>query len=86
MTLRGSVETIALVDLLQVIQGNGHAGTLKVESGERSSKLYFYKGKIFLPMSGSGCALKIGALLVRARKITGQDLVRALALQAAGGS
>ena len=30
MTLRGSVETIGLVDLLQLIQGNGHTGTLKV--------------------------------------------------------
>lgn len=85
MTLRGSVETIGLVDLLQVIQGNGHAGTLKVVTGDLTSKLYFWKGQLYLPTAGAGGALKIGALLVRARKLTGRDLLRALALQAAEG-
>jgi hypothetical protein len=85
MTLRGSVETIGLVDLLQLIQGNGHSGTLKVVAGDASSKLYFYKGQLYLPTGGAGGALKIGALLVRARKITGRDLLKALQLQAAAG-
>jgi hypothetical protein len=85
MTLRGSVETIGLVDLLQLIQGNGHSGTLKVVAGESTSRLYFFKGQLYLPTGGAGGALKIGALLVRARKITGKDLLRALQLQAAGG-
>jgi hypothetical protein len=85
MTLRGSVETIGLVDLLQLIQGSAHSGTLKAVAGDTTSKLYFYKGQLYLPTSGAGGALKVGALLVRAKKITGKDLLRALQLQAAGG-
>lgn len=81
MSVRGSTQTISLVDLLTLIHGSGHAGTLKVQVGENASKLHFFKGQIYLPTGGSRGAYRIGALLVRAGKLSGRDLLRALQIQ-----
>ncbi|MBL4849130.1 MAG: DUF4388 domain-containing protein [Planctomycetes bacterium] len=81
MSVRGSAETVDLVDLLSLIHQSGHAGTLRLAIGERVSKLHFFRGQIFLPTGGSSGAHKIGALLVRAGRLTGRDLLRALAIQ-----
>jgi hypothetical protein len=80
-SLRGNQNTIELVDLLSQLHSSGHAGTLGLEIGERRSKLHFFRGQIYLPTGGSSGAYKIGALLVRANKLSGRDLLRALALQ-----
>lgn len=85
MSVRGSTQTISLVDLLTLIHGSGHAGTLKVQVGENGSKLHFFKGQIYLPTGGSRGAYRIGALLVRAGKLSGRDLLRALQVQKAEG-
>ncbi|MGE0711020.1 MAG: DUF4388 domain-containing protein [Planctomycetota bacterium] len=81
MSLRGNQGTIDLVDLLSHLHASGSAGTLRLQIGERSTKLHFFRGQIYLPTGGSSGAYKIGALLVRAGKLTGRDLLRALALQ-----
>lgn len=81
MSVRGSAATVDLVDLLSLIHQSGHAGTLRLAIGERVSKLHFFRGQIYLPTGGSSGAYKIGALLVRAGKLSGRDLLRALALQ-----
>lgn len=81
MSVRGSAETVSLVDLLSLIHGSGHAGTLNLRTGERKTKLHFFKGKIYLPTGGSSGAYRIGALLVRAGKLTGRELLRALEQQ-----
>jgi hypothetical protein len=81
VSVRGSTQTISLVDLLTLIHGSGHAGTLKVQTGEHGSKLHFFKGQIYLPTGGSRGAYRIGALLVRAGKLSGRDLLRALQIQ-----
>lgn len=85
MTLRASAEVVGLVDLLSAIQSSGHAGTLKVRIGERAHRLHFLRGQIYLPTGGSRGAYRIGALLVRAGKLSGRDLLRALQTQQAEG-
>lgn len=85
MSVRGSTQTISLVDLLTLIHGSGHAGTLKVQVGEHASKLHFFRGQIYLPTGGSRGAYRIGALLVRAGKLSGRDLLRALQIQKSEG-
>jgi hypothetical protein len=85
VSVRGSTQTISLVDLLTLIHGSGHAGTLKVQVGENASKLHFFKGQIYLPTGGSRGAYRIGALLVRAGKLSGRDLLRALQIQKSEG-
>lgn len=85
MSVRGSTQTISLVDLLTLIHGSGHAGTLKVQIGEHGSKLHFFRGQIYLPTGGSRGAYRIGALLVRAGKLSGRDLLRALQIQKSEG-
>ncbi len=85
MSVRGSTQTISLVDLLTLIHGSGHAGTLKVQTGENGSKLHFFRGQIYLPTGGSRGAYRIGALLVRAGKLSGRDLLRALQIQKSEG-
>lgn len=81
MSVRGSAETVDLVDLLNLIHSSGHAGTLKLRAGERTHRLHFFRGLIYLPTGGSRGAYKIGALLVRANKLSGKDLLRALTVQ-----
>jgi len=81
VSVRGSASTVDLVDLLSLIHQSGHAGTLRLAIGERVSKLHFYRGQIYLPTGGSSGAHKIGALLVRAGRLSGRDLLRALAIQ-----
>ena len=81
MSLRGNQATIELVDLLNQIHSSGHAGTLRLETPDRTTKLHFFRGQIYLPTGGSSGAYKIGALLVRAGKLSGRDLLRALAIQ-----
>ena len=54
---------------------------IKLRLGERIHKLHFLDGMIYLPTSGSRGAYRIGALLVRANKLSGRDLLRALELQ-----
>ena len=81
MSIRGSAQVVDLVDLLTLIHSSGHAGTLRLVIGERVCKLNFFRGQIFLPAGGRRGAYRIGALLVRANKITGRDLLRALQLQ-----
>ncbi|MCW8138973.1 MAG: DUF4388 domain-containing protein [Planctomycetota bacterium] len=85
MSVRGSTQTVSLVDLLTLIHGSGHAGTLKVQVGENGSKLHFFRGQIYLPTGGSRGAYRIGALLVRAGKLSGRDLLRALQIQKSEG-
>lgn len=84
-TVRGSARTVGLVELLTVIHGNGHAGTLKLQIGERSTRLHFWKGQIYLPVGGSRGSYRLGALLVRAGKLNGRDLLRALHTQKTEG-
>lgn len=83
--MRGSARTVGLVELLTVIHGNGHAGTLKLQIGDRSTRLHFYKGQIYLPVGGSRGSYRLGALLVRAGKLNGRDLLRALHTQKTEG-
>jgi hypothetical protein len=64
-----------------MIQASDHAGTLKLRAGERVHKLHFLRGQIYLPTSGARGAYRIGALLVRANKLSGRNLLRALQLQ-----
>jgi Domain of unknown function (DUF4388) len=85
VSVRGNAETVALVDLLNLIHGAGHAGTLRLQIGERTAKLHFYRGQIYLPTGGSRGAYRIGALLVRAGKLGGRDLLRALQIQKSEG-
>ena len=84
-TVRGSARTVNLVDLLGVIHGNGHAGTLKLQIGDRTTKLHFYKGQIYLPVGGQRGSYRLGALLVRAGKLNGRDLLRGLQIQKSEG-
>jgi hypothetical protein len=81
VSIRGNAEIINLVDFLGMIQASGHAGTLKLVKGEHAHRLHFLRGKIYLPTSGSRGAYRIGALLVRANKLSGRDLLRALQIQ-----
>ena len=83
MSVRGSAETVNLVDLLNSIHAGGHAGTLKLLAGDRTTKLHFFRGQIYLPTGGSRGTFKIGALLVKAGKLSGKDLLRALQIQKA---
>jgi hypothetical protein len=85
LTVRGSAATVNLVDLLGLLQSSGHAGTLRLRIGERHHRLHFLRGKIYLPTGGSRGAYRIGALLVRAGKLSGKDLLRALQAQKAHG-
>jgi len=81
VSVRGSAATLGLINLLDLIHGNGHAGTLRLQIGGRTTKLHFYQGQIFLPLSGSRGGARLGALLVRAGKLNGRDLLRALQVQ-----
>lgn len=85
VSVRGNTQTVGLVELLDLIQGNGHAGTLKLILGDQAVKLHFYKGQIYLPLGGTRGSYRIGALLVRAGKLNGRDLLRALQIQKSEG-
>lgn len=81
ISLRGSASTISLVELLTLIEQNGHTGTLKVQTSDGHTWLHFYGNHVYLPKGGSRGAARLGALLVRAGKITGRQLVKALQVQ-----
>lgn len=81
MPVRATTATVSLVDFLGLIHGSGHAGTLKVQSGDQQTRLHFFRGQIYLPTGGNRGAYRIGALLVRAGKLSGKDLLRALTIQ-----
>ncbi|MEZ6187106.1 MAG: DUF4388 domain-containing protein [Planctomycetota bacterium] len=81
VSLRGSASTISLVELLTLIEQNGHAGTLKVQTASGHTWLHFYGNQVFLPRHGGRGAARLGALLVRAGRITGRQLVQALQVQ-----
>src|SRR5438132_13457037 len=79
MSLQGELGEMPIGEVLQTLTLNNHEGTLKIHS-EKEGDRYFYlsKGEIQLVSPGKK-GLRIGEALVKAGKVSREELDKALA-------
>ncbi len=80
MSLSGSLKTMVLGDLLQWCGSNLKTGTLRIKRGPIEKALFFKDGRLFSSMSSSPRET-LGQFLIRAGKITEEELFTALIQQ-----
>ena len=80
MPLRGELEHVPIVDVIQLIHSTRKSGTLNVFSRKGEGKLIFNDGYI-VSASHSQEQIKIGKILLENQLITQDDLDKALTLQ-----
>ena len=74
MAFQGDLRNIGLATVFQNLQQNVQSGTLKVERNEKVRYVYVKEGKIAMFSSGAGSETPLGEFLIRAGKITHEEL------------
>lgn len=77
-SLKGSLSSIGLADIFQMLSMSGKCGTLTVSDAESRKQIYFGSGKVSLLSSGGKKAARLGEILVGSGKITKAQLELAL--------
>jgi hypothetical protein len=79
MSLKGNLEDVSVVDVIQFIYIGGRTGTLGFQAGDVEARLGFQRGRI----TNAWCtgAPRLGELLVAGNALDGAGLARALATQ-----
>jgi hypothetical protein len=85
MAIEGSLRELSIHDVFQMLDLSRKTGTLRItsESREHEGTVVFERGRV-LSASMRGSPAPLGQLLVRAGRITDEDLARARGLQAGG--
>ena len=82
MSLQGQIEEMGLGAVIQTLSLNRYRGTLRIETEDAGSQLFFIsEGEIVLIRQVKREPIRIGDILVRAGKITKDDLEDALEMQ-----
>jgi outer membrane protein assembly factor BamB len=82
MSLQGVIEEMGLGEVIQALSLNRHRGTLRIETDEGISKFFFLSdGEIVLIRTVRSDPVRIGELLLRAGKVTREQLDSGLELQ-----
>lgn len=82
MSLQGQIEEMGLGAVIQTLSLNRYRGTLRIETEDAGSQLFFIsEGEIVLIRQVKREPIRIGDILVRAGKITEDDLDDALEMQ-----
>ncbi len=85
MSIRGSQDSLSLVDLLNLLHGSGRGGTLGLRIGERRARLLIFDGRIYIMERDLRGPERLIGPLVKSGKITEDDLDRALQLKSSIG-
>ena len=82
MSLTGQIEEMGLGAVIQALSLNNYRGTLRIETEDAGSQFFFIsEGAIVLIRQVKRDPVRLGDLLIRAGKITQDDLQSALATQ-----
>ena len=85
MAIEGSLRELTIHDVFQMLDLSRKTGTLRVtsESREHEGTILFERGRV-ISASMRGSPMPLGQLLVRAGRLSEEDLTRVRAMQAAG--
>ncbi len=78
MVFKGEVGDVGLAEVFQMLAASGKEGTLTVASGNRKIHIWFGKGKMRVLRDGGVSHTAIGKMLLRAGKITAEQLSHGL--------
>lgn len=81
MAFKGDLSTISLSDLFQTLTASQKEGTLTVNDGETRKVIFFGKQGVRLLTSGKRRGMHLGEMLVRAQKVTREQMDAVLAIQ-----
>lgn len=82
MSLEGSIKDFGLADILQLISMQKKSGVVAISHENESTTLHFDKGQlVFATSIRGGETLKLGEILVKAGKLTDQDVAETLHIQ-----
>lgn len=84
MSLSGNLRTMALPDVLQWIATGHKTGTLRVQRGATETRIMFQAGTVFSSWSNDP-RHSLGQHLIRERRVTEEQLFKALLAQEDGG-
>jgi len=80
MSLKGSVKTMPLAELMLFLGRNGNTGTLELTRANAWHRIYFERGKI-ISSSSSDPRERLGHFLISENKITEEQLRQAMEVQ-----
>jgi len=78
MVLKGELSDVGLSEVFQMLAAAGKEGTLTIRSGKRRMHIYFGKNSVRLMSEGDISRTALGTLLLRAGKISQDQLLQAL--------
>lgn len=87
MSLEGSIKDFGLADIFQLINLQKKSGILTIQDGEATATITFKDGEIVYALSTkNGEKEKVGALFIKAGKLTEKELDDALQIQEQSGA
>jgi len=83
MALKGDVETLSLVEIVENLNAASLTGLLTVTRADEgvTKSVHFYKGAIYYPKRDRNATYKLGNLLLRSTGLTAKQLDKGLKLQ-----